>query len=86
MTRISSIAVVLSIFCPTLCMAGDAQLTPMQRLVALTTSTNAEKRITPRPKLQFACGDAGSACGPGYDGCCKGGCYIPPGNTHGECR
>lgn len=87
MIRILIIASIFAVICPTISSAGDISLTPMQRLEALTSGSNADKRITPMPKaLAQSCAGRGSACGPGYPKDCCTSCYFPPGNTHGECQ
>jgi hypothetical protein len=58
---------------------------------ACTTTYAAEtpikngKQLSQRPKP--LCDGRGYACGRSYPGvvCCRG-CYIPPGNSNGECQ
>jgi hypothetical protein len=89
MTRILTIAIALSILCPTLCAAADTPLTPMQRLAALTTSTNTEKKMTPLPgTIRTACYgnhyrcDSAQAC---PSQCCPPSTYTCDNNGYCEC-
>lgn len=94
MKRLTTIITALAILCPTLVSAADAPNSLVARLAALTSGSQSQTlKMTPRPKMKtadgddpFICAERGSGCGPGYPKDCCDGCYIPPGNTHGECQ
>jgi hypothetical protein len=80
--------------------ARDFTLTPTKTYtpISFAIGKSAVKKLMPRSRITKVgycdednddgaiCARRGCACGPGYNfGCCTS-CYIPPGNTHGECQ
>jgi hypothetical protein len=60
-TRFLAAAAIMALLSPTLASAGD--LTPKQRLAALVTSSQGEKRMSPRPTTQLVCAGEYVRCG-----------------------
>jgi len=73
-TRILIIAVIFATLCPAISDAADLSTRPaMARLAALTTGTQTQRPMTPRPGvIRTACIAHGSRCENALRDCCAG--------------
>jgi len=97
-----SLATLFCLFSPTLSFANDnppgaRELSPR---ISYATNYSTPKHSISKPSIRVqlrgivnetsycdSCPDRGCGCGPAYPDfyCCES-CYIPPGNTNGECE